>query len=104
MGCLSRVRVLLGAPLGIPLLPVNMLVGGGFFVFVYWVVSGRFGWFSVVYVVELHGRFAAAARQLGPANGSTLHPIVQHPIPARWHGRHALGRYEYAPALSLSPT
>ena len=61
---MSRVRVLLGALLRIPLLPVNTLVGGGFFIFVYRVGSGRFGRFPVVYVVELHGRFAGAAQYL----------------------------------------
>lgn len=48
-----------------PLLPVNMLVGGGFCVFGYAVVYGGFRWFPVTNAVELHGRFGGL---FAPAN------------------------------------
>ena len=49
-----------------PLLPVKTLVGGGFFVLGYPVVSGGFRWFPVVDVVELHGRFKGSKRKKDP--------------------------------------
>nr|DAL13476.1 MAG TPA_asm: hypothetical protein [Caudoviricetes sp.] len=57
MWFVSRVRILLGALLRIPLLPVNMLVGGDFYVLGYPVVSRGFRRFPVANAVELHGRF-----------------------------------------------
>lgn len=62
----SRVRILLGALLAYPLLPVFLLVGGGFFVLPYPVVSGGFRWFPAPYVVELHGRFSPLKRKKDP--------------------------------------
>ena len=49
-----------------PLLPVKTLVGGGFFVLGYPVVSGGFRWFSVANAVELHGRFKGSKRKKDP--------------------------------------
>lgn len=40
-----------------PLLLAFLLVGGGFYVFGYAVVSGGLRWFPAPYVVEMHGRF-----------------------------------------------
>lgn len=57
MGFVSRVRILLGALLRNPLLPANMLVGGGFYVLAYTVEYGGLQSFAVPHVVELHGRF-----------------------------------------------
>lgn len=56
----SRVRILLGALLRNPLLPVNMLVGGGFYVLVYAVEYGGLRSFTVSHVVELHWLFSAS--------------------------------------------
>lgn len=77
MGFVSRVRILLGALLRNPLLPANMLVGGGFCVLGYTVVSGGFRWFPVVDVVEMHGRFAPLKRRKDPhpAKGEGLKVI-----------------------------
>ena len=66
MGFVSRVRILLGALLRIPLLPVKTLVGGGFYVLDYPVVSGGFRWFPVANAVELHGRFKGSKRKKDP--------------------------------------
>ena len=57
MGFRSLVRAQLEEQIINPLLPANMLVGGGFYVLGYTVVSGGFRWFPVVDVVEMHGRF-----------------------------------------------
>nr|DAI75410.1 MAG TPA: hypothetical protein [Caudoviricetes sp.] len=43
-----------------------MLVGGGFCVFDYAVVSGGLRWFTGSHVVELHGRFRGLKRRKGP--------------------------------------
>ena len=59
-----------------PLLPVNMLVGGGFFVLAYAVVSGGFRLFSVVYVVELHGVFGSGLRRWPGASTLCVVPAL----------------------------
>ena len=57
---------MVGKLLDYPLLPVNMLVGGGFCVFGYTVVYGGFGWFPVTNAAELHGRFRPLKREKDP--------------------------------------
>ena len=66
MGFVSRVRILLGALLTYPLSPVFLLVGGGFYVLAYPVVSGGFRWFPAANAVEMHGRFNPLKRKKTP--------------------------------------
>ena len=67
----------MGKLLGYPLLPVNMLVGGGFYVLGYTVVSGGFRWFPAPYVVEMHGRFSPpkTTKRPPPTRGEGLKVI-----------------------------
>ena len=66
MGCLSRVRILLGALSSHPLLLANMLVGGGFYVFGITAFYSLLQRFTVAHVVGLHGRFSPLKREKDP--------------------------------------
>ena len=66
MGFRQLVRAQLEEQLIYPLLPVKKLVGGGFFVLGYPVVSGGFRWFPVTNAVELHGRLRPLKRRKDP--------------------------------------